>query len=112
MLIIKKYMLNLQITIIVPSKTKDGEILSLEDNKQECLTKMGYLFGGATSSPIQDGCFVMESGEMLFEKSVSITSYAKYNTNLTSFFDFVLEIKEKYNQECVAVIINNQMKFF
>jgi len=48
---------------------------------------------------------------MMFEKSVSITSYTTADTNLTPFFDFVLEIKEKYNQECIAIIINNEMKF-
>jgi|688.fasta_scaffold35982_3 hypothetical protein len=105
-------MLNLQITLIVPSKTKDGERLSLARNKQECLTVMGNIFGGATSSTVQDGCYVMECGKMMYEQNVSITSYTKFDTNLTPFFDFVLEVKEKYNQECIAVIINNEMKFF
>ena len=105
-------MLNLQITLIVPSKTKDGERLSLQKNKQECLTVMGNLFGGATSSTVQDGCYVMSSGKMMYEKSVSITSYAKFHTDLKPFFDFVLDIKSNYNQECIAVIINNEMKFF
>ncbi len=105
-------MLNLQITLIVPSKTKNGEKLSLSKNKQECLEKMGNLFGGATSSTIQDGCYIMNSGEMMFEKSVSITSYTTADANLTSFFNFVLEIKEKYSQECIAIVINNEMKFF
>ena len=104
-------MLNLQITLIVPSKTKDGEKLSLKDNKQECLEKMGNLFRGATSSHTQDGCFLMANNVLMFEKSVSITSYATADTNLTPFFDFVLEIKKKYRQECIAIIINNEMKF-
>ena len=104
-------MLNLQITLIVPSKTKDGKKLSLKNNKQECIKKMGNLFRGATSSNVQDGCFLMDNGLMMFEKSVSITSYTTADTNLTPFFDFVLEIKEKYSQECIAIIINNEMKF-
>jgi hypothetical protein len=104
-------MLNLQITLIVPSKTKDGKKLPLKKNKQECLEKMGNLFRGATSSHIQDGCFLMDNNIMMFEKSVSITSYATADTNLTPFFDFILKIKEKYSQECIAIIINNEMKF-
>ena len=49
---------------------------------------------------------------MMYEKSVSITSYAKFDTDLKPFFDFVLDIKSNYNQECIAVIIHKEMKFF
>ena len=104
-------MLNLQITLIVPSKTKDGKKLSLIKNKTECMNTMGEMFGGATAGNIQDGCYVMDSGKIMHEKTVSITSYVEYNIPLQPFYDFVFKIKSKYKQECIAIIINNEMKF-
>lgn len=104
-------MLNKQVTVIVPSKTKTNKPLNLEKNLKECLEKMGYLFGGATASSEQLGCYLMKSGEMMIEKSISITAYCKASHDLTNFFIFIKEIKEKYNQECIAIIMNNEMQF-
>jgi hypothetical protein len=31
--------------------------------------------------------------------------------DLKEFFDFCLSIKAKYEQECIAIVINNSMQF-
>ena len=99
------------VQVIVPSKTKNNKQLNLQDNANECLLAMIKLFGGATASQIQNGGFVMSNGEIMLENSITVWAFCDAEKNLQDFFDFCLSIKAKYEQECIAIIINNSMQF-
>lgn len=104
-------MFNQMVQVIVPSKTKNNKQLNLQENASECLLAMIKLFGGATASPIQNGGFVMSNGEIMLENSVTIWAYCDAEKDLKEFFDFCLSIKVKYEQECIAIVVNNSMQF-
>ena len=104
-------MYNKSVSLIVPSKTQNGELLDLQANTQECLEKMAVIFGGATASNENNGAFVMASGQIMFEKNVIITAYCEATKDLKEFLNFALFIKNKYNQECIAIVVNNEMRF-
>jgi hypothetical protein len=104
-------MLNQMVQVIVPSKTKNNKQLNLQDNANECLLAMIKLFGGATASYIQNGGFVMSNGEIMLENSITVWAFCDAEKDLKEFFDFCLSIKAKYEQECIAIVINNSMQF-
>lgn len=104
-------MLNQMITVIVPSKTKNNKQLNLAKNTKECHLEMIKLFGGATQLPKQNGGFMMPNGKIMMEASTSIYAFCEAEKNLKEFFDFVFSIKVKYEQECIAIIINGSMQF-
>lgn len=104
-------MFNKNITLIVPSKTKDGINLNLINNANDCFLQMVEMFGGATMSSVLQGGYKMQNGNIMTENIVYITSYASANQKLKDFFNFVNKIKIKYNQECIGIIINNEMQF-
>lgn len=104
-------MLNKMVQVIVPSKTKNNKQLNLQENANECLLAMIKLFGGATASQIQNGGFVMSNGEIMLENSVTVWAFCDAEKDLKEFFNFCLSIKVKYEQECIAIVVNNSMQF-
>jgi len=108
-------MFNLSITLIVPSKTQNGTPLDLEANALECKLAMAKLFGGSTQTARFHGAYVMQNGALegtvMEEDVMQVTSFCEEETSLVEFMKFVYFIKQKYNQESVAYIENNEMKF-
>jgi hypothetical protein len=98
------------ITVIVPSKTKDGVHLNHQQYINKVLRDLTKMFGGATATGIFLGAYKMESGKIMTENVAQITSFTNSN-DFKKLIIYLAKLKKVMNQESIAYIINNVMYF-
>jgi exopolysaccharide biosynthesis protein len=104
-------MLNLKVSIIVPSKDKNGVEINHESLLHEVLTDLIKMCGGAyIESQNNQGGFLMSNGSIMFERNSIVTTFTKQE-NLDSFKlgQYLIDLKNKANQEALAYIINHTL---
>lgn len=101
--------------IYVPS-TINGTKKAIKLQKmvaKEVLKAMVNLFGGATQTPCI-GAWKMESGAIVEEKVLTITSFcddAKYNEHRQAMENIAKMVCDKMTQECVSLESQNGLEF-
>lgn len=98
------------VTVIIPSKTKDGFHLNHKLHINKALQDLAKMFGGATASGILVGAYKMESNKIMTENVVQITSFTNSN-DFRKLIVYLAKLKKTMNQESIAYIINNVMYF-
>lgn len=98
------------ISVIIPSKTKDGLHLNHKQYINKVLRDLTNMFGGATASGVLTGAYKMESKKIMTENVVQITSFTNSN-DFRKLIVYLAKLKKTMNQESIAYIINNVMYF-
>lgn len=105
-------MLDRTVAIVVPSKTRTGALI--RHHEAECSLVLGTLarmFGGATAVEGL-GAYVMPSGEAMFERVSTVTSYASaadIEKNRDALGTFARDLCLTLQQDAIALVIDGTL---
>mmetsp|Transcript_32977 Transcript_32977/g.49818 ORF Transcript_32977/g.49818 Transcript_32977/m.49818 type:complete len:217 (-) Transcript_32977:110-760(-) len=95
--------------IIVPSTEDVSGSISIKDMKQRCDQVVAFLaetFGGATASAPQRGAYRSDSGRIVFEEVVSVTSFCtpdSWKEHVADVRTYVRQLCRDWSQECIGL---------
>lgn len=82
------------------------------ENYKKVVILMSNLFGGTSSYEVE-GSYIMENGELVFDRVKIIESFADSikNSDVEILRELALELGQKLNQESMGLEINGTMYF-
>lgn len=98
------------VRVYLPSRDFSGEKINNEEMIQKMSELFARLFGGCTIFPAK-GVWLSKNGQTIFEEITLMESYADgvgFEECLKAVLLTVLDFKVRYNQESMALTVNNR----
>ena len=105
------FSLKKEITLILPSKTQNGDPLVLTALVEEFSLKITKIFGGCQAQTNFKGYYTMQDGSVMIEDNACIVTSCEANKDLKEFLELCLFLKMQYKQESVAFKIDGVLYF-
>lgn len=104
-------MFNLKVSIVVPSKDKEGIEINHESLLMEVLNDLIQMCGGAyIESKSNIGGFLMSNGLVMLENTSIVVAYTTQQAfDSLALSKYLIELKQKANQEALAYIVNGTL---
>lgn len=106
----KLFTLSHKVTVYVPSTMDINKEIDNAEYVDEVATLLSSLFGGATSSQAI-GYWNSPTAGLVKEKTVIVFAFAESLEKIDLVIDKCEELKEKLNQDAIALEIDGQMYF-
>jgi hypothetical protein len=107
----KHKVLNHSISVIIPSKDSRGEKINHGEMLLELSNLFARLYGGYSIFP-GIGFWLSESGIVIQEDILKLQAFTNeigFNESLKEVELFVLNMKIKYQQEAIAIVVDGEM---
>mmetsp|Transcript_27620 Transcript_27620/g.40780 ORF Transcript_27620/g.40780 Transcript_27620/m.40780 type:complete len:214 (-) Transcript_27620:246-887(-) len=101
--------MSIPVRVIIPSTEDVSGKISAEAMKARCdqvISFMAKTFGGATASAPQRGAYRADSGTIVFEEVVSVTSFCTpdlWKKNVTNVRAYIRKLCHEWSQECIGL---------
>lgn len=105
-------MLKNKVSIIVPSQTSYGTIFNRESEVINTMTKLSFLFGGASAIE-QKGAWLDDEGNLHTEENTLVYSFCEALTmdSLEKLFQYASDMRIRLHQYCISLEVNGCLMF-
>jgi hypothetical protein len=110
------FQLSVKLAIIVPSTSEYSKKISKKEFQlriKEVQTKLGKMFGGFSTIDTNGGYFYEKDKKIIQEKTSMVISYAtkkSFNSkNIKQLILYVQSLKQKWSQDAIGLIIENDL---
>src|SRR3990167_636842 len=106
---------NTKIQLVIPSTDSVSEVISpakFFDRVSQFQVLFCQLFGGCTTSPTLEGCYLATTGQVVKEMVATVETYcsdAAWAEKQEEIKSLIRQKCKEWGQECMALIINGNM---